>query len=243
MPPLFDEASGRAASDGRCAPALPAALDHFHAKPRPRHPPSCGPRAGGNAPAAAGAGGPGWAWEPRRQFQRRAAGRERPSGQGGGREGGGDRGGGSSLSVPAQPWLNGSPAQGHCTSVLSSGSPRGYLPMSCPACRRTCPGKGQVGPCHRLSLLVVFFSSDPGLGAALAPGMGRLHSPAQLDSLICACRSAGYWHHIWDATLLPPLPPSCAHEFSLSSFGERVQLHLHHLFGVQQMPVLPPLSL
>lgn len=114
MPPLFDEASGRAASDGRCAPALPAALDHFHAKPWPRHRPSCGPRAGGNAPAAAGAGGPGWAWEPRRRFQRRAAGRERPSGQGGGREGkrmegGGVRGGGSPLSVPAQPWLNRSP--------------------------------------------------------------------------------------------------------------------------------------
>lgn len=49
MPPLFDGASGRAASDGRCAPALPAALDHFHAKPRPGHPPSCGPRGGGTA--------------------------------------------------------------------------------------------------------------------------------------------------------------------------------------------------
>lgn len=95
-------------------------------------------------------------------------------------------------------------------------------------------------PCHRLSSLVVFCSSEPGLGAALAPGMGRLHSRAQL---ICACRSAGHWHHIWDATVLPPLPPSFAHEFSLSSFGERVQLHLHNIFGVQQMPVLPPLSL
>lgn len=100
MPPLFDEASGRAASDGRCAPALPAALDHFHAKPWPRHPPSCGPRAGGNAPAAAGAGGPGWAWEPRRQFQRRAAGRERPSGQGKGRRGCPRRGGSRSLCQP-----------------------------------------------------------------------------------------------------------------------------------------------
>lgn len=109
MPPLFDEASGRAASDGRCAPALPAALDHFHAKPRPRHPPSCGPRAGGNAPAAADAGGPGWAWEPRRHFQR---GQRDASGQGGGREGGGVRGGGSPLSVPAQPWLNGSRRKG-----------------------------------------------------------------------------------------------------------------------------------
>lgn len=117
MPPLFDEASGRAASDGRCAPALPAALDHFHAKPRPRHPPSCGPRAGGNAPAAAGAGGPGWAWEPRRRFQRRAEGRERPGGRGGGR---GGRGGCPGRGVPA---LRASPTLAE--RLLSSGCRRG----------------------------------------------------------------------------------------------------------------------
>lgn len=181
MPPLFDEASGRAASDGRCAPALPAALDHFHAKPRPRHPPSCGPRAGGNAPAAAGAGGPGWAWEPRRRFQRRAAGRERPSGQGRGREGGGLRGGGSPLSVPAQPWLNGSPRARALRLRAEQRLPRGYPSDAprrrtpCPAYgagRRTCPGRwDRVTRCPCL-----FSSSGLRLGAALAPGTGRLHS-------------------------------------------------------------------
>lgn len=129
MPPLFDGASGRAASDGRCAPALPAALDHFHAKPRPRHPPSCGPRAGGEGGGGTaggwertgrlrGAGAPGPAWETRRGLQRRAAGRERPGGhcEPGGTHayeaGGRCACGGVPFSVSAQPWLNGPPGAG-----------------------------------------------------------------------------------------------------------------------------------
>lgn len=61
MPPLFDGASGRAASDGRCAPALPAALDHFHANlgpatlpPPQRCPPNSAPGPGEGAAGSRG---------------------------------------------------------------------------------------------------------------------------------------------------------------------------------------------
>lgn len=66
MPPLFDGASGRAASDGRCAPALPAALDHFHANlgpatlpPPQRCPPNSAPGPGEGAAGSRGGGGEG----------------------------------------------------------------------------------------------------------------------------------------------------------------------------------------
>lgn len=73
MLPLFDGASGRAASDGRCAPALPAALDHFHANlgpatllPPQRCPPNSAPGPGEGAAGSEeeeGGGGSAGGWE------------------------------------------------------------------------------------------------------------------------------------------------------------------------------------